>query len=129
MCKAIRLVIWLGSLCPEKMTNQSSQEPDSDGQLRERYGLCSRQLSPYSVLGPHMPATNASSRGDALATKRPQYCAQREYSVARAKAATRHSQCFEPICPLDQVFELQHFHLEYGILSPENHRQIRGEAA
>src|SRR5229473_656376 len=35
-------------------------------------GLCSRQLSPYSVLGPHMPATNASSRGDALATERPQ---------------------------------------------------------
>jgi hypothetical protein len=27
------------------------------------------------------------------------------------------------------VFELQHFHREYGILSPENHRQIRGEAA
>jgi hypothetical protein len=46
--------------------------------------VCSRQLAPYSVLGPHMPATNASSRGDALATERPQYCAQREYSVAQA---------------------------------------------
>ncbi len=38
-------------------------------------GLCLRQLSNYSVLGPHMPATSVSSRGDALATERPQYCA------------------------------------------------------
>jgi hypothetical protein len=38
-------------------------------QLRGLDGLCSPQLSPYSVLVPHMPATNASSRGDALGTE------------------------------------------------------------
>ena len=56
----------------------------SNGGIRELDDLCSRQLSTYLVLGPHMPATNVSSRGDARATERPQYCPQREYSVARA---------------------------------------------
>src|SRR5260370_34746724 len=69
---------------PENSRTAARGRCGSCYQLRGLDGLCSRQLSPYSVLGPHMPATNASSRGDALATERPQYCVQRESSVAQA---------------------------------------------
>ena len=69
-------------------TGQQSDDfvDSSQGEWRIRGldGLSFRQLSPYSVVRPHMPATAVSSRDAALATEQPQYCAQREYSVALA---------------------------------------------